>query len=201
MAATSVQDDGRAGGAIPITIEATRTASPASNLALDNQGNLTLAQWDGSTRTIIFQVIANATSGANNVVLSDSNHQAHILGTLLADLAATINGVATMNGSGTGLSVAHNAFFNSSLTVSTKVVLPTGSLSRIAQFGPYNVTSTSAFYNHNLGVIPDMVLLTCDDTNGRNQPTPNFSTMTATQVALVTSLTTVTVVRGLAIKF
>ncbi len=198
---TSLQDDGRAGGATPITVEATQSGSSGSNLAMDNAGNWTLAQWSGTVYTIIMQVIANAANGADNVKLGDSAHQVHMLGTLLANLSATFSGDVTINGTGTGLFVANSASIGGTLTIGTQLLLASGSLTRIASFGPYAVTNVAggAFFNHNLGVIPDMVLMITDDSVRDNLPVVDFSTMTTTQIKL-TCNTNVTA-RGIALKF
>ena len=75
-----------------------------------------------------------------------------------------------------------------------------GSLSKIAAFGPYSVTTTAAFFNHNLGVIPDAIILTHSVASSvAFDPSYDHASMTATQVKLQ-SVATGTL-RGLAIKF
>ncbi len=182
---TTLADDGRTGGATPITIEAKQSGSSGSNLAIDNQGNITLAQWNGTTLLTIFQVIANAAANADNVVLSDSTHRTHVKGTLLVDLATSISGTLQVVGITTFLS---------------QVAFVSGTLTRIAAWGPYTFTTTGTFFNHNLGVIPDLILMVNIVTTATIiHAGYDDSTLTATQFKAFANASGT--FRGLALKF
>ncbi len=77
-----------------------------------------------------------------------------------------------------------------------------GSIARIAQAGPYSVTTTGTFFNHNLGVIPDFVLPVIDSVIGAaHAAAVDFATMTSTQVKLSSDLAGGLNVRILSFKF
>ncbi len=200
--ASTLADDGRAGGATPVTIEATQSGAGGSNVLIDNQGNATFAQWSSGILTTIFHVLANATSGTDNVKLGDSGHQVYIQGTLLADLATTFSGDVTVNGLGTGLSVANNVTVSGTATVSIDLALALGSVSKIASFGPYSIAGNGhGTFAHNLGVIPDFILLVIDDTTYHQLPSVDFANLTSSQFTSYNGGGGTATFRGIAIKF
>jgi len=80
------------------------------------------------------------------------------------------------------------------------LALLTGSISRISMFGPYTLSTTATFFNHNLGVVPDMVLLQIVGAASTAEMAKYDNTsMTTTQVKLVSNGSYKAV--GLAIKF
>jgi len=96
------------------------------------------------------------------------------------------NGNITSNGSGT---------WNTKKTAFT-----TGSITRISSFGPVSVGFSANFINHNLGAVPDVILMTTSDLHTTLLiATYEASSMTSSQVK-VQANSSVNVI-GLAIKF
>ncbi len=95
------------------------------------------------------------------------------------------------------------AFDGSASTLTTGLVkLLTGSITRIQAAGPYSVTTTGTFFNHNLGVIPDFVIPVIDSVIGSaHAVAADFATMTSTQVKLSSDLAGGLNTRILSFKF
>jgi hypothetical protein len=140
---------------------------------------------------------------------------------LLTITGLTVSGAVTLNGAGTGLTVAHNATITGTFTVTGDATfngagqsitaahnisvggtlnLGTGSLTKIASFSGVAGTSPT-FFNHNLGVVPDLVLLTvAGATSGAYVVVYDPGTMTTSQVKITAGSGGLNFV-GLAIKF
>lgn len=76
-----------------------------------------------------------------------------------------VTGDVTMSGSGTGLSVSHNVTISGTLNANGGISFPNGSLTTMRTFGSIALTTSQATYNHNLGVVPDIILLCPDGTS------------------------------------
>lgn len=75
-----------------------------------------------------------------------------------------------------------------SLTIQDVINLVSGTISRLSLFGPYTLSTTPAFFNHNLGAIPDGILLTILGTNSTVEMAKyDDATLTSTQVKLVSN--------------
>lgn len=86
---TSLQNDGNA--ANTVYLEATQLGGPASNVSGTVDGSIQFNQWDGTTKKLLFQTIANA--GVNNpsIKMLTAGLIAEVLGTLLIDNNIAIN--------------------------------------------------------------------------------------------------------------
>jgi len=172
--ATAIQNDGNTSGT-PI-IEATATGAPSSNVKMDNAGNITIGAMIGGTLWKIFQTIANPPA-ASTEVLFGSGQNGNIVES--RDLIQADAGVKLTAGG---------------------VAFTTGSMSKVVPFGPYTLSTTATFFNHNLGVVPDFIILTCVGTNSTAEMAKyDNTTMTTTQVKLVSNGSFSFI--GLAIKF
>ncbi len=177
-------------------IEATQTGSPGSNVYCDNSGNFYIAEWLNGILTKILQVLPGQ---GNDVLLGKLNATVEALGQFIvaqnllaqADLYVT-NGPGGANG-------VELSYANGINLLNGKLNLLSGSLSRIAQFGSYAIGTTYAYYNHNLGAVPDLILLV-----GVSDVSATFIyddlTLTSTQVQIMSSVGGA-YCRGLALKF
>jgi len=139
-----------------------------------------------SPGTVIKSADANTNfshiNGATNLTgIAYTGSHITITGTTSLDSAAI-----TSNGSGT---------WNTLRTLFTS-----GSISRISVFGQYTVTNSATFYDHNLGDIPDLVIMTTSSLHTTlHIATYEASSMTTTQVKLQADNNVE--ITGLAIKF
>jgi hypothetical protein len=110
-------------------------------------------------------------------------------------------GVATLINND-GSAVFGDASHSGKVTLN-QLLLTLGTVSRIAIAGPYTVNpSPGAFFNHNLGVIPDFALPWLGGTIGAaHAVAAEQATMTSTQVKLTSDAAAVGPVFVLAIKF
>ncbi len=63
-------------------IEATQSGGPASNVSIDNTGNMTLKQWVSSVQTTLVNILAGQANGNVNIHFSDANHGTQVEGFL-----------------------------------------------------------------------------------------------------------------------
>lgn len=174
---TSVQtlsNDGNLPGTT--VIEYTDSSSPSSNGIFDNSGNIKIGVMISGTLYKIFQTIGNPPAGSTEVLLGtgQNNNIVEARSIIQADAGISIT--------------------------SGGIALVTGSISKVKPFGPYTLSTTATFYNHNLGVIPDFIILTCVGTSSTAEMAKyDDTTMTSTQVKLVSNGSFN--FRGVAIKF
>ncbi len=134
---------------------------------------------------------------ANNVILGAAGNNAVVF---LSNTGVEIGRIAPSTGFQlTGAT----AFDGSNSTLTTGLFkLLTGSITRIQAAGPYSVTTTGTFFNHNLGVVPDFVIPVIDSVIGAaHAAAVDFATMTSTQVKLSSDLAGGLTVRILSFKF
>ena len=138
---TNVNNDGNV--ANTVFLEATQAGASNSNFSADNSGNLTVAQFVATVRTILFQVIA----GATTVIKAGAvGKLVEILGDILVDGASTFTGAMTVNNTVTAQSFIPTAqpgyqFLNTSINGSA-----IAAISRLARFsGNGNATITHNF--------------------------------------------------------
>lgn len=125
-------------------------------LGLTANGTTTINGNETVSGTLI--VTGAATLSASGTGLSVS-HNASVGGTL------AVAGAATLSASGTGLTVSHNATVSGNLTVGGSLNLSNGSITAMNGFGSIALTTSQATYNHGLGVVPDIILLSPDGTS------------------------------------
>lgn len=175
--------------------------------------------WPGNNLTMVYGAFLAVTPGTV-VRLTAKWTEIPLTGVLAASGGATTgniltaaNLVNTTNPAGSGVIQVGNGG-TSYLTAdnqgnlsSTNVTVNGGTLTvggstvtKWSHFGSYAITNVSTYYNHNLGVVPDLVLL---QLVGGNLGNVNYDdgTMTSTQVKIVGSAASGLFVRGLAIKF
>ena len=79
-------------------VEATVAGSPGSNVLIQNDGTVTIAQYVASVLTNLFQIIPGINNGGINVKISDGNHYTDVLGGLSVEGTLSSNGSTTING-------------------------------------------------------------------------------------------------------
>lgn len=175
---TSVQtlsNDGNIAGTT--IIEATASGSPASNVIIDNSGDIKIGAMISGNLFKVFQTIANPPAATTEVLLGtgQNNNIVESRDIIQADAGVQLTG-------GT-------------------IGLLSGSMSRVSKFSG-SANSTPTFFNHGLGAVPDIVLIqftsaTSDTCVFAYDP----NTMTNTQVKIVTENATPRTFVALAIKF
>ena len=218
-------DNGRitTDGSGNITIQGTLTANGSSHFdnnkaAFDGNGNLTLQTMNGLWLPTNSQPNQSLTSLWDGVVAAHvSTYAANELapqvsaggptGIELAsrDNVGALHRVISADPSGTEAQLWINTYVLGNLTTSGNVTTNTlnmllGSMTRISKFTAA-VTITSTFFNHGLGVIPDIVMLIPDGAAAVTNRIVEceYATMTTTQCKLTAGASFNVV--GLAIKF
>jgi hypothetical protein len=120
------------------------------------------------------------------------------------DTSHTFSGLVTANGSPTSLTAAHDVTVNGTLNVpgtlnGNTIQFALGQVTRWSKFTG-TATTTSTFFNHGLGAVPDIVLLQLDGTsNTAHSVWADYGSMSSSQVKITADGTNPFV--GLAIKF
>lgn len=193
---TSIQNVGNAAPTPVIT------ASPLSeNTAtlINNDGTETLGS---NTRTPAIK-FSDPSSSAQPVLASDGTGTVNLAALLAAKQIGLFVGatkVGHIDNGGLHLEAGAFQFDGSASTLTTGLVkLITGSFTRVSSFSG-TATTVSTFFNHNLGVLPDVVLLQLNGVSSTaHSITADYATMTTTQVKLTADGNNAFV--GLAIKF
>jgi len=104
-----------------------------------------------------------------------------------------------------GLSSLDNGFWSSDGAGNqdcVSVTFTAGKISRVKAFGPYTVTTAPTLFNHNLGAVPDLILLQIVGTStAAFSAEYDDSTLTSIQAKLTSNSASGVTVRGLAFKF
>jgi len=205
--ATSIQNDNKP----PLTtiIESTPSDAVASTWHADNSGNLTIKGDNSGALTTLLETIAGAsplvrffagliqmdTTGhiimSNNITLRWLDSSLNSQAVLVATSSDEVHLRAVKSGGNVIIADSNDASiatFNSTSGMTLAdggVHLTTGSLSKISKFSAA-ISTTSTFFNHGLGVIPDIVLAIPNGAASTSSRTFEYesSTMTATQVKL-----------------
>lgn len=151
MVSTNLVNDGNTSTNI---IEATLSGSSGSNVAIKNDGTMIMAEYVASTLTNLLQVIPGTGVKAGN-----TGRPVEILGNLLVDGNLSINSIT-----------ASSTLAVTSVSATPNIVVGTlgltiGSLTRISTGSATVPSSQTIVVTHNLGAIPDIVLLTCTTFN------------------------------------
>lgn len=94
--ALAVQNDGNASQNV---VEATLIGNTiGSNLLMVNTGDVTVSQYVSAVLTTLFRIITGVAVGSSNVLISDANHQAEVLGKLLVDGVSGFNSLVQLFG-------------------------------------------------------------------------------------------------------
>ncbi len=175
-----------------------------SNITSNGSGQLTLPGPIIINNNLSYQA-KDHTGAPQSQLGSDTLDNTHLFA-LAAGAAVKFRGpsVTWSHVDSTGIHLdGATAFDGSASTLTTGLFkLLAGSITRIQAAGPYSVTTTGTFFNHNLGVIPDFVLPVIDSVIGAaHAAAVDFATMTSTQVKLSSDLAGGLNVRILSFKF
>ncbi len=178
-----------------ITSDGSGNWATTGNITLNNGKVFQGKETGGTVRNLLwvdgsnFVVIAQASAGRISFRNSTNTELVYIDGSGNYKTTGNVGG-----GGGIDLSA-------STLTTGLFKLL-TGSVTRIQAAGPYSVTTTGTFFNHNLGVIPDFVIPVIDSVIGAaHAAAVDYATMTSTQVKLSSDLAGGLNVRILSFKF
>lgn len=125
--------------------------------------------------------------GKNTVVTNDSIQTPNLSVGSGGIISA---GGLTVTGGGTGLDNGAITTDGSGLLTVVKIIFSNGSITRFKYTHVTGVTTTAAFFNHNLGVVPDAIILVPNDgtlSTGNFNAYYDSATMTTTQVKLQSS--------------
>lgn len=177
--ANSIQNDGNIAGTQ--IIESTVSGDGSSSAILTNDAKLTLGTL---TRAGSITLTGIAT-------ISD-----HIVCDIIEPFTGDHLNLKSQNGNTQVLIGDTQVAFNE------QVAFTAGSITAISAFGPYTLNIAPALQNHNLGSVPDLILMVVVNGGGGTLGVVGYNdtTMTTTQASMFSSING-TFARGLAIKF